>query len=100
MTPITKTVQTFKEHIIPYSHCIHDYEKSDYVLEQALHLSSKSYKLTYISELNDKDNSLDKINHYCDLLKKFLNVHSGFNREELQGDLNFFYFIINPPLTS
>lgn len=63
MTPITKTVQTFKEHIIPYSHFIHDYEQSDYVPDQALHLNNESYKLTYISELNDKDNSLDKINH-------------------------------------
>ena len=71
MTPITKTVQIFKEHIIPYSYFINDYEKSDYDPDQELHLNSESYKLTYISELNDKDNSLDKINHYCDLLKKF-----------------------------
>jgi len=53
--------------------------------------------LIYISELNDKDNYLDKINNYCDLLKKFLNAHSGFNRKELQVYMNLFYFIMNPP---
>ena len=63
----------------------------------AVHFKSESYKSTYLSELDDKDNPLDKINHYCDLLKKFLNAHSGFNREELQGYLNFFYFMMNPP---
>ena len=93
----TKTVQIFKEHIRPYSHLIHDDEKSHHVLVQALQLRSESYKSTYLSELNDKENPLDKINHYCDLLKKFLNAHLGFNREELQGYLNLFSFMMNPP---
>ena len=96
-TSDTKTLQIFKEHIRPYSHLIHDDEKSHHVLVQALHLKSESYKSTYLSELNDKDNPLDKINHYCDLLKKFLNAHLGFNREELQGYLNLFSFMLNPP---
>ena len=29
--------------------------------------------------------------------KKFLNAHSGFDREDLQGYLNLFCFIVNPP---
>lgn len=96
-TSDTKTVQIFKGHIRPYSHLIHDDEKSHHALVHALQLKSESYKSTYLSKLNDKDNPLNKLNHYCDLLKKFLNAHPGFNREELQGYLNLFSFMMNPP---
>jgi len=27
----------------------------------------------------------------------FLNAHSGFNRDDLQGYLNLYAFVINPP---
>lgn len=91
----TKTVQTFKGHIRLYSYLIHDDEKSHHAIVHALQLKSKSYKSTYLSKLNDKDNPLNKLNHYCDLLKKFLNAHPGFNREELQEYLNLFSFMMN-----
>ncbi|MBF1078283.1 MAG: IS1 family transposase [Solobacterium sp.] len=96
-TSDTKTLQIFEEHIRPHSYLIHDNEKSHHALVQELQLKSESYKLTYLSELSDKENPLDKINHYCYLFKKFLNAHSGFNREELQGYLNLFSFMMNPP---
>lgn len=35
------------------------------------------------------------INRNCFFLKKFLNSHSGFDREELQNYLNLFAFIMN-----
>ena len=35
------------------------------------------------------------INRKCFFLKKFLNSHSGFDREELQNYLNLFAFIMN-----
>lgn len=38
-------------------------------------------------------NPLNRINHYCDLLKKFLNSHPGFDRDEL----NLFSFMMNKP---
>lgn len=31
------------------------------------------------------------------LLKKFLNAHSGFNRDDLQDYINLYCFIANPP---
>ena len=40
---------------------------------------------------------LVNINHVHFLLKAFLNAHSGFNRDDLQGYLNLFSFILNPP---
>ena len=30
-------------------------------------------------------------------MKMFLNAHSGFNREDLQGYLNLYSFVINAP---
>ena len=42
-------------------------------------------------------NPLNRINHYCDLLKKFLNFHPGFDRDELQDYLNLFSFMMNKP---
>jgi hypothetical protein len=32
------------------------------------------------------------------MLKKFLNAHSGFDRANLQGFLNLFAFVSNPPV--
>ena len=42
-------------------------------------------------------NPLNRISHYCDLLKKFLNSHPGFDRDELQDYLNLFSFMMNKP---
>ena len=40
---------------------------------------------------------LDPVNHTHYLLKRFLNAHSGFNRDELSGYINLFSFVSNPP---
>ena len=37
------------------------------------------------------------LNDLYDRLKKFLNAHSGFNRDSLQDYLNLFAFVRNPP---
>jgi hypothetical protein len=41
--------------------------------------------------------ALDPVNRIHSLLKMFLNAHSGFNRDELQGYLDLYAFVINPP---
>lgn len=41
----------------------------------------------------DKENPLRPINHQCDLIRQFLNSHSGFDREDLQDYLNLYCFI-------
>ena len=45
----------------------------------------------------DKDNPLYPVNRAHAILKMFLNAHSGFNREHLQGYLNLFALVTNPP---
>ena len=41
--------------------------------------------------------TLDRVNELCNLLQRFLSSHSGFMRDELQGYLNLFSIIVNPP---
>ena len=47
--------------------------------------------------LADSENPLNPVNRIHNLFKMFLNAHSGFNRDELQGYLNLYSFVINPP---
>ena len=54
--------------------------------------ASKDLKGLAVSE-----NPLNLVNRIHNLLKMFLNAHSGFNREELQGYLNLYSLVINPP---
>lgn len=94
---INKTEKSFIDHIKPYSTLIHDDEHSHSVLIDKLNLKSISYSTKQLRGLNDKNNPLRRINRYCFLLKKFLNSHPGFNRNELQGYLNLFSFMMNKP---
>lgn len=45
----------------------------------------------------DKNNLLRPINHQCNLLRQFLNTHSGFNRDDLQDYLNLYCFMNSKP---
>ena len=92
-----KTLDAFGSHIKEGSTLIHDKEKSHNVLVNALNLRSIAYDSRELKGLADKDNPLDKVNRKCALLKGFLNAHSGFNREDLQGYLNLFSIMVNPP---
>ena len=96
-TSKVKTLNTFENHIKPNSTLIHDKEKSHNGLISKLSLNNEAYKSTELKKLKDKNNPLNKVNKQCDLLKKFLNSHSGFNRENIQDYINLFCFIQNPP---
>jgi transposase-like protein len=93
-----KTLKFFKDHIKPKSILIHDKEKAHKDLVRLLELESHSYDSNELKKLEDKDNPLHEINHKCFLLKKFLNSHSGFDRDDLQNYLNLFCFMMNPPI--
>ncbi|GHU71276.1 hypothetical protein FACS1894184_17860 [Clostridia bacterium] len=41
---------------------------------------------------------MNHVNRVHAILKKFLNAHSGFDRANLQGFLNLFAFVTNPPV--
>lgn len=92
-TSSDRTKEAFITHIDSNSTLIHDEEKSHQVLIDELNLVNISYNSNDLKKLDDKDNPLRKINHQCDLLKQFLNAHSGFDRGDLQDYLNLYCFI-------
>lgn len=88
-----KTLQAFFSHIEKESKLIHDDEKSHKELVKVLQLKSESYNSIWLKTKNDQENPLRPINHQCDLIRQFLNTHSGFSREDLQGYLNLYCFM-------
>lgn len=90
-----KTWSTFKDHISPGAHLIHDMEGSHNVLIEKLGLTSEVYNSKDLKGVPDEDNPLNPVNKRCMLLQKFLDAHSGFNREDLPGYLNLFSFMMN-----
>jgi transposase-like protein len=93
-----KTFETFRNHIKPGSILIHDEEVAHAKLVSELSLKSISYSSKDLKGLPDKDNPMNPVNRSHDILKKFLNAHSSFNRDNLQGYLNLFAFVSNPPV--
>lgn len=96
-TTLTITKETFINHIEKNSILIHDDEKAHADLVKELNLKSESYNSAYLKTLDDKENPLRPINHQCDLLRQFLNAHSGFDRDDLQDYLNLYCFMNSKP---
>ena len=87
------TKATFINCIEKHSTLIHDDEKSHKILVDKLELIDKCYSSSELKLLDDEKNPLRPINHQCDLLRQFLNAHSGFDREHLQDYLNLYCFM-------
>jgi hypothetical protein len=92
-----KTAEAFRCHIKQGSTLIHDKEFARKKLVKELSLESKTYASKDLKGLPDKDNPMNPVNRSHAILKKFLNAHSGFNRDDMQGYLNLFAFVTNPP---
>lgn len=92
-----RSYQAFKDHIAPNSTLIHDKENTHVQLVEKLCLTSKAYNAKELKKLPDSENPLNPVNRIHALLKMFLNAHSGFNRDELQGYCDLYAFVINPP---
>lgn len=92
-----KTLNAFEDHIVKGSTLIHDKEKAHNKLVEKLGLDDKPYDSKLLNGIADEDNPLCRVNDLCRLLKIFLRSHSGFIREDLQGYLDLFYVIVNPP---
>lgn len=88
-----QTFETFEKHIKKGSKLIHDDEKSHHKLVKNSELNDERYSSIYLKTKKDKDNPLRPINHQIDLIRQFLNTHSGFDREDLQGYLNLYCFM-------
>lgn len=92
-----KTWDTFKDHIAPGSVLIHDGDSSHNRLVEAMNLESRVYLSKSTKGLPDKENPLYPVNHAHAILKHFLNSHGSFNRNDLQGYIDLFAFVTNPP---
>jgi len=92
-----QTYEVFRNHLEPNSTLIHDKESAHKKLVKELALNSVSYASKDLKGLLDKDNPLYPVNRAHAILKMFLNAHSGFMRDDMQGYLNLFSFVTNPP---
>lgn len=93
----TRTWNAFGTHIAEASKLIHDMEHAHNILVERLSLESKAYNSKRLAKLDNEDNPLKEVNHLCFLLKQFLHMHSGFDRQNLQDYLNLFFVAMNPP---
>lgn len=92
-----KAYIAFKDHIAPGSTLVHDNSKSHGLLINELHLIDESYDAKEIKKLPDRENPMNRVNEVHARLKNFLYAHNSFNRDSLQGYLNLFTFVMNPP---
>ena len=92
-----RTLELFRNHIKAGSTLIHDKESAHNKLVKELSLKSISYDSNDLKKLPDSENPLNPVNRVHAILTKFLNSHSGFKRSDLQGYLNLFALISNPP---
>jgi len=93
-----KTFETFKNHIKPMSTLIHDKESAHTKLVNELLLKNEAYSSDDLKGLTDRDNPMNPVNQVHNILKKFLNAHSSYIRDDLQGYLDLFAFVTNPPV--
>lgn len=91
------TLEAFANHIRPGSRLIHDKERSHAVLASMLDLEREVHDSKELRRMPDKENPMNRVNQTCNMLQKFLNAHSGFDRSQMQGYLDLFCFIMNPP---
>lgn len=92
-----KTFETFAEHIRPGSTLIHDREQAHAKLVRELSLRSEIHSSAETKGLRDSQNPMYPVNHQHALLMHFLKSHTGFSRENIQGFLDLFAFVNNPP---
>ena len=76
---------------------VHDNENTHSKLIDELSLKSIVHQSSDLKGLEDKDNPLNPINQVHRMLKLFLYSHRSFNRDTLQGYLNLFTLVFNPP---
>ena len=84
-------------HIQPGSELIHDGDNSHSVLIEKLGLSEEIHLTKETKGLPDEKNPLDKINNFHALVKQYMRMHGGYNREDLQDWMNLIWFILSKP---
>ena len=92
------TYEAFKNSIETGATLIHDKDNAHKKLIDKLKLKSVAYDSKELKRLSDKDNPLDRVNRVHFFLKSFLYAHRSFDRSKIQGFLNLFSFVMNPPV--
>lgn len=92
-----RTLEMFRSHMKPGSTLIHDEESAHNKLVKELNLRSVVHNSKDLKGLPDKENPLNPVNRVHAIMKNFLNSHTGFLRDDIQGYLNLFAFVTNPP---
>ena len=96
-TSRAKTRAAFGSRIEEGSTLLHDMESAHEAIVGDLGLASESHNARLLKGVPDDLNPLYPVNRACFLLKRFLRSHPGFDRGDLQGYLNLFHVIANPP---
>ena len=92
-----KSFEAFGKHIECGAILHHDKENAHVKMVRELGLNSVAYASADLKGLSDRDNPMNPVNRAHSILKMFLNTHSSFNRDAIQGYLNLFAFVSNPP---
>lgn len=92
-----RTVAAFGGCVASGSTLVHDTENGHNRLVRELGLRSERSNSKLIKRLPDSENPLAAVNRLCCLLRLFLDSHSGFDRAMLDGYLDLFWAMVNPP---
>lgn len=76
---------------------VHDMENAHNAVVRERRLVSEAHDSRALRGLPDAENPLWKVNRLCFLLRLFLDGHSGFDRSNIDGWLNLFSVMMNPP---
>lgn len=92
-----RTVAAFGGCVTLGSTLVHDMENGHNRLVRELGQRSERHNSKLIKRLPDSENPLAAVNRLCCLLRLFLDSHSGFDRTMLDGYLDLFWVMMNPP---
>jgi len=73
---------------------IQDKKKTHKKIVDTFELKSETYLAESIKKLKNSENPLQRVNRIHFFLKCFLSAHTGFKREEIEGCINLFSFVI------
>lgn len=96
-TSKAKTGLAFGGRIERGSELAHDMEGAHDAIVSDLGLKSERHNSKLLKGMPDDQNPLAPVNRMRFLLKRFLGSHSRFKRSDIQGYLDVFYVIANPP---
>ena len=93
----TTTMFALAKHIQPGSHLVHDGENSHSILVETLHLTEEVHPTAETKGLPDSKNPLDPINNLQSFIRRYMDEHGGYARDQLQDWMNLVWFVLSEP---